>query len=223
MMQTRYAILFSCVALVAACESDDIGTRCEPEGDAPSPTEPVAGEETLVEVVALERDGDCESFQCLSHRGYPPYCTRECKYESDKGKACVSDADCKKPDHCFEGRCGEDDCPQGFVCGRVHEMGRNADSLFCLRRENCGSNIDCEDLGNVSCQKLGCVDQRLLENDPNAAPNLVCVDREELSFCACPGGNESCGDAELICDPVDADAWEAGSVEQRSACLRKEP
>jgi hypothetical protein len=214
----------ACCALLGValgCDDNDVGKLCgldEPLVDA----EPVTDEDPVVEVVGLQRDGVCESFQCLTHAGLPSYCTRECEYdEQTQAGGCEKDSDCDDENHCFEGVCQDDDCPKGFVCAQVQEVGPLAEQLFCVRREcQIGKNVDCEDPGKIQCEHLGCLSAKLL--DPSSLPLLTCEPMSSLDDCSCPGGGSGCGDSELVCDPSDADAWPAGSVEQHGYCQRSE-
>ncbi len=206
-----------------ACEKNDIGRRCEPDlGNLPP--DAVGGEQPVDEIVSVQRNGACESFQCLTHGGYPSYCTRSCTYTSkpEHAKACTEDSDCSKPYHCHDGTCQDDDCPSGFVCSTVQEAGPLKGQLFCVRKEGCDSNFDCEELGEIVCEKLGCLDDTLL--DPNASNHLTCVDKaSELSFCTCPDGEDECDDDALTCVPPGASSpWAAGTVQQRGVCQRKD-
>jgi hypothetical protein len=170
--------------LLAACETDDLGKRCGTE--AAPVVDPVGDEVPVVEVVRLERDGECESFQCLTHRGLPPYCTRSCALDAPtlKQKSCSTDeqcedgefargarghcvggkcvceehGECRAPFHCADGRCVDDDCPAGFWCDAVQPVGPLAGERLCVMREGCQTNANCEEFGVMECRKLGCYD-----------------------------------------------------------------
>ncbi|MEZ4272644.1 MAG: hypothetical protein R3C68_14805, partial [Myxococcota bacterium] len=201
------------VVVFGACKGgNDIGDPC---GTDPTPITdmPIGGETPVVEVVRMERDGACESFKCLRNRGLPPFCTRSCKLPSasDKNKVCeVNAADaarrCNAPTYCLvedgaaEGRCVDDDCPDGFWCRQVQETGPLSGEAYCVRREHCSDNFDCENLGSIECATLGCFDRCL--NDPTCTfSELVCQRQEQLP-CGCENDISSlnCFDEQLICE-----------------------
>ncbi len=168
----------------AACEKHDLGKSCGTEPAAVS--EPIGGEVPVIEIVRIERDGECESFQCLSHRGLPPYCTRPCVLAAPPTpqKSCSVDQDCTGGDfargrtgHCVDGkcvcqaneecdfplscgdgRCRDDDCPSGFTCAAVQEVGPLAGKRFCVLRTGCERNADCEEFGVMACRRQLCFD-----------------------------------------------------------------
>ncbi|MEE8409125.1 MAG: hypothetical protein V3T05_05945 [Myxococcota bacterium] len=209
-------------ALAVACESDDLGQPC---GTTPTAvTNPIVGEVPIIEVVRLERDGECESFQCLTHRGISPYCTRECERTPPENapKRCTADADCTGGDfrsgtqghcvdgrcackedfecskrmHCADGVCSDDDCPKGFWCKEVQEVGPLVGKLYCVFKDGCdGDNIYCEDLGNIVCRSLACFDACLREywvcQEPEKTSVLTeCEELECYAPCMWQGGGE---------------------------------
>lgn len=221
---------------VFACESDDLGQPC---GTTPElASSPVEGEDPDLEVVRVERDGVCESFQCLTHRGLPPYCTRSCSLSGpdeqpqsctgdeqcsggmfasgatgrclDGTCACEDDSDCPTPKQCADGVCRDDDCPKGYWCKEVQEVGPLVGRRFCVFKDGCTTNFFCEDLGNMECKQLGCFGSCRREYwDCEEQTNEKC---EELA-CYVPcirqgGGRVFCTDAAL--------EGEAGDVKDQS-------
>lgn len=222
----RAATSVFCLAFAAglsACDEHDLGRTCEPRPATPLPSDPIPTEQPLVEEVSIERATECESFQCLTHGGYPSYCTRACSYDGAPGAECVTNTECNRPEHCYEGRCQDDDCPAGFECRPVQDVGPLAGRLFCVYKEDCGgSNRECEALGEMECRRLGCFDATL-ESGADSAPHLLtCEDRDALTFCRCPDGGTGCTGEELVCDPGDGVPWPAGSVDVRDVCMRPE-
>lgn len=221
----RATLRTATVTLVAlgsvGCETDDVGKPC---GDIPSsaPADPIGGETPVIEPVRFERAGTCESFVCLTHGGYDPYCTRTCSYEdSKKGADCTADSDCNTPKHCFEGKCQDDDCPSGFQCRAPHATGPLDGSLYCVYIEGCRDVFDCEDAGRVACKDLICLDQCRQDSECEYR-RLVCLPRNETP-CACPDGAAKCEDAELQCQAgTDEEPWPAGTAQQRGVCQLEE-
>jgi len=214
------------VALVCGCTTDDIGKRCEAKPTPVIASEPVGGEHPTNEIVAVQRNGSCESFECLSHRGYPAYCTRACAYDTKTAKGeCTTNADCTRPLHCYLGQCQDDDCPSGFECRPVQTVGPLAGQLFCVQKENCAGNFDCESLGHVDCKKLACFDALWLENKkPDGSGTLTCSTREDVPYCQCPADQQASGVDSCLhprCDPEDANAWDINATEFRDVCVRR--
>ncbi len=213
------------VAGIAGCTKDDIGKTCHPASVPELPPNPVGGENPVIEVVSLERSSECETFQCLTEGGYASFCTRDCTVDMSSGNACTTSADCKAPKHCFEGQCRDDDCPSGFTCQHVQDVGPLANRLFCVYKDHCASNRDCEALGDMKCEKMGCFDSTLLLQppDPNAAHTLTCESRASMTNCQCPDGTQNCTGADLACFNPDATKWPDGSVDVRDVCQRQNP
>ncbi|MEM6732900.1 MAG: hypothetical protein AAF658_15195, partial [Myxococcota bacterium] len=157
------------LALVA-CDDDDIGEPC---GTPPTDifNAPIDGEVPVTEIVRLERDRACETFQCITHSGLSPYCTQTCELDPGMpGDACENYRDCDpvfgdptENKYCVDGTCIDDDCPAGFVCRELQDVGTLAGESYCVRKSGCADNIDCEDLGNVECRPLGCLDRCFLD------------------------------------------------------------
>jgi len=257
-----------CMALLAAgCENNDLGRPC---GTAPTPTpDPVEGETPVVEVVRMERDVDCDSFACLTHRGLHGYCTRTCSLAAPPDKTvscttdagcvggmftsgvqghcvntecrCVKDSECRDPQHCADGVCRDDDCPKGFFCERVQDVGPLAGQLFCVFKAGCQENVDCEALGTVECRHLGCFDACLCEAlPPEQADKLGCANLctegvggtlfhrlhcASLSdACICEEGADlmRCSESGLRC-PADLaqQRWDVGAVQRVGMCTPK--
>jgi hypothetical protein len=206
---------------VPACEKDDLGQPCGTEPT--SIDDPIGGEVPTIEVVRVERDGECESFQCLTHLGLAPYCTRDCELETPavKQKSCTSDADCTggefaagQSGHCIEGkceceedvecesplqcaggRCRDDDCPEGYWCKTVQEVGPLANRRYCTFNNLCSRNADCEAFGVMECRQLGCFDACLRGYLACTTKGGTCADLDCYSPCPrvapgvryCPG------------------------------------
>ncbi len=249
----RFRLAFTTTAAIAAtwgasaCEKSDLGKTC---GTVPTEiSDPIGGEVPTIEVVRMERDGDCESFQCLTHRGLSPYCTQTCEIDTppNKQKTCTLDDDCKggefasgqvghcvagkctceldeecdDPLQCSDGRCRDDDCPEGYWCKTVQDVGPLAGQRFCVFREGCQANGDCEDFSTMSCKKLGCFDACLRGYHSCTVANSACVDLECYAPCPrvapevhyCPGNHiasasvQSCIDAGCFdkCEPLGPD------------------
>jgi hypothetical protein len=223
---TRSTLLSAACALFAlvGCKSHDLGKPCTIKSSGVLPTQPVGGESPLIEVVTVQRATECDSFQCLEDRGYAAYCTRECAVDTTGkvGPTCTTSADCTQPQHCFQGRCLNDDCPGGFECQTVQDVGPLEGKLFCVYKEHCrGSNRECEDLGTMECARLGCFDSTLKSGDSTLAPTLTCERRDKMT-CQCGDGGTSCSGTALTCFGGPSHTqWPAGSVEIRDVCMRQ--
>ncbi len=217
-----------------ACEEDDLGQPC---GTEPTAVEdPIGGEVPVVEVVRVQRDGECDSFQCLSHRGLTPYCTRECELEAPAAepKSCTTDADCtggefgsgqsghciegtceceedaecRSPLHCAGGHCRDDDCPAGYWCKTVQEVGPLTGNRYCVFSDTCTRNADCEAFGVMECRRLGCFDACLRGFSACAAKGGTCADLDCYEPCPlvapgvryCPGPYTVSDDAAQCAD-----------------------
>ncbi|MBI5512057.1 MAG: hypothetical protein HY903_25140 [Deltaproteobacteria bacterium] len=215
-VRTALAVLL----VTSACEKNDLGKPCGTAG-TPVP-DPVGGEVPVVEVVRLERDSTCESFQCLTHRGLPPYCTQSCTLDpAPKAKTCAAataasdcaadpfaggtnpaecidgtcrctaDLQCKDPLHCEDGACVDDDCPAGYWCKRPQEVGPLANQRYCVFKTGCRDNLQCEELGKMECDHLGCFDGCLRDYYTCVKPESTkCDDLECYSGCVRTGGTE---------------------------------
>jgi hypothetical protein len=211
---------------LGACTQDDIGRPCRPRDEPALPTQTVGGESPVLEVVALTRSADCETFQCLTYGGYTPFCTRTCSYAMAEkpGPACTSNGECKSPQHCFEGLCRDDDCPSGFECRTVQDVGPLQGQLFCVYKEGCeANNRACEALGQMECRHLGCLDQTLPTGDTTLPHLLVCEPLTDLQqYCTCSQGDLAhCAEADLSCtSSADSTPFPADSVGVRDVCMR---
>lgn len=210
--------------VVCGCEQAQLGQRCGTSPE-PLPAEPIVAEDPVGEIVRLQRDGTCASFQCLTHRGLEPYCTRECTYpDAPDAPDCARDADCEPPNHCFRGQCRDDTCPGGFACRQIADVPKLNDALFCVMKSGCDDNFDCESLGEMECRDVGCVDRCQLPQNRDGASacsdsRLSCVSLDGLN-CACEEGGTDCSDSELICQPQStADPLPAGAVARRTYCM----
>lgn len=227
-----------CVASAGfACDDEDVGEPC---GDLSTSVgaQPIEDEKPVTEVIRLESDRACETFQCISHSGLSPYCTKSCALDSSVTLgSCANDRDCDPlfgdptgNTICVDGQCIDDDCPEGFVCRPLQTVGTLAGERVCVRKSGCQNNLDCEDLGAFECRQLGCIDSCFLEardedNDPTGTTvcedddvnALVCKPLNELP-CTCIGGATSCEDAALQCGPTDA-LFPEGTVAQQGICF----
>lgn len=225
------------------CQDSDVGRLCGAQ--SPSfPQDPIEGETPTVEVVQLTRDGLCETFQCLTHAGIPPYCTQSCSQSpvADSDASCDQDSDCPQNDaYCSDGVCVSDDCPQAFRCGKVQDVGPLAESFLCLREFGCQTNFDCGALGEIDCVPLGCFDRctqieaQAPTDDGNDAAEtcsfhqLACEATETLP-CSCADTSiiegSFCPDADLECRPEGGLPWQGvgdtPAVRQTSACFAKD-
>lgn len=229
-MHFRGLTLIASIALIAtACNEDrQLGGNCGTQ-TPPLEGEIVEGETAVDEVVRVERDGVCESFQCLTEGGLAPYCSELCSYDSESSNdTCNTDADCRFQDeHCIDHQCKEDDCPEGFICDTVQETGPLASTRYCQRQRGCVTNFDCGDVSNVRCVTIACLDACLLssgDRDDCDSHYLHCQPRTELPFCLCPGEQEpsngvTCDASVLVCDPSEGDPFPAGSVTLRGICV----
>lgn len=209
------------------CEKEKLGTLC---GTDPTEFngEVVVNENPTVEVVRIQRDGACESFQCLHHQGLHGYCTRTCELDPlpSNVKSCALDSDCKEDGFfCVDGKCRDDDCPSGFRCTTVQDVGPLAGKRYCTFITGCNNNTDCEALGDITCQQHGCTDVCNIEGASCDFHQLVCQPADEVP-CVCNGqpigGKPSCTDAELICqNPGAPTPYPQGSVAQKSFCIPK--
>lgn len=182
---------------MAGCENHDLGKPCGTD-PLPIPEEAIDSETPVIEVVRMQRDGACETFQCLAHRGLSPYCTKACEANSD--------------------------CPVGFICEEVQETGPLVGKRYCVFERGCSRNIDCGSLGEIRCAKMGCLDRCALEPAGCTFHQLVCEERSDLSCECLPDalGNprDTCEDADLVCTPTTlGTALPAGSVAQLNVCV----
>ena len=135
-VQRRLILTAGFLVAVNACEEGNLGDPCG--SPAQEIIDPIGGEVPTVEVVRMERDGACESFKCLTHRGLPPYCTDACSLDAPPNAqaSCTQDEECKggsfasgATGHCVEGKCI---CEKDEECKRVEkhlcsEAGGNLD------------------------------------------------------------------------------------------------
>lgn len=226
--------------VITGCDDEDVGEPCgtDPTDVVPMP---IDGEEPVTEIVRLERDRACETFQCITHSGLNPYCTQNCELdESTLGDECQDDRDCDPvfgeangQKYCINGNCVDDDCPNGFACRELQDVGTLADQMFCVRQSGCETNLDCEEVGEIECRQLGCLDSCLLDQEalnvdldtnqstcaPDALNQFTCQPFDSLG-CECQGGATDCEDAALSCTPQGLSApWPENSVIQRGVCF----
>lgn len=198
-MPVSFLALAACLSL-AACQSSDLGKPCSGT-PIDACANPIDGETPVIEVVGVQRDEACQSFQCLSQKGFGPYCTQSC------GTA--------------------QDCPDGFTCQQVQNVGPLANQKFCVFQTGCTHNSDCHNLGNVQCVNLGCVDECLCgscDSSASSCPSgtspihvLKCYGLKTLG-CTCPTLT-SCTDAELTCKPDGVTLLPTSAVAQVNACV----
>ena len=210
------AFALTIALMTIGCKSDDVGKACSPE-TASIGLNPVGGENPTVEVIRMHRDENCLSFKCLEHLGLAPHCTRSCAF-SPSASPCTSDLDCPNQGRCIENLCNEDDCPPGFRCEAPIEAGEFASELFCVRRSDCSSNLDCEGLGTIDCVALGCFDT-CIEDENCDMHQRTCEPLESLN-CSCPDNAADCEDPQRTCDGDVALA--AGEVMTRNVCIVRE-
>ncbi len=214
---TCFAALALAIAmLTAGCESDDVGKYCSPTTGSLG-LNPIGGENPTVEVARIHRDENCLSFQCLEHLGLSPHCTRSCSFSANN-TACTQNSDCPNQGICLQGQCNDDDCPAGFTCEAPIDAGEFAESLVCVRREGCESNLDCEGLGTIDCVELGCYDSCLADENCDMH-QLQCEPLTELN-CTCPDNASSCEDEERTCNG--STNLEAGTLSTRNVCIVRE-
>ena len=225
-LQELIAVGLLAVCVTSACNTEEsLGGSCGT--DAPVLAgEIVEGETAVDEVVRIERDGVCGSFQCLTEGGLAPYCTEECSYDGGSSNvSCTTDNDCSKSDeHCVGEVCRADDCPSGFVCSQVQEAGPLKDKRYCTRQTGCLNNFDCGDVGNVECVVLVCLDACLLAGTSCDTHFLTCQPREQVPFCLCNGETEAdntkfCDIDALACQPPAGDAFPVGAAMLQGTCV----
>lgn len=227
-MHFRGLTLFAGIVLFAASCNDDkqLGGNCGTE-EPPLAGELVEGETAVDEIVRIQRDGVCESFQCLTEGGLAPYCTETCSYESSSNLPCNSDIDCRvSTEHCIDRVCKADNCPDGFLCDNVQENGPLANTRYCVRERGCLTNFDCGDVGNVRCEIVACLDACLLSANSAECDThyLHCQPRTEIPYCLCPGETEptatTCESARITCVPPEGrPAFPSGAVSLRGICV----
>ena len=215
------------LSVLAGCiQKDDVGKVC---GSAlvGIGEDPIVGETPIQEVIRLERDKKCLSFQCLEHRGLPAYCTKECSEDvsAEGSSACITHQDCPAPQYCSAGKCVSDGCGPGYWCQEIQEIGPLAGTSYCVRRENCTRNSDCGALGAVDCIAYGCFDE-CLANPECETHRYTCLPKEELP-CAClentTTATGACSDADYVCQsPTDGGIWPIGSVQQIGICTSRQ-
>lgn len=237
----RRLLLTLALAGALGCNEEDIGEACGQDAPFVAP-EPIDGEVPVSEIVRLERDRACETFQCITHSGLNPYCTRSCELDAsvNTGESCETDQDCDPVfgdpmgnTLCVNNVCIDDDCPEGFACRELQTVGTLAGQNFCVRKIGCENNFDCEDVQNLECRRLGCIDSCFLDQSslivdtaagsvscPASAENvLTCEPFNELP-CQCIGGGETCEDAALVCQPASIPVpYPSGVVQQRGVCF----
>ncbi len=252
-MKTRVAAaLLSCCALIS-CKHDNIGTPCSQSPDAVG-EEIIQGETPVVEVKRLTRDGACSTLLCLAQGGFAPFCTDRCDIHppavclndlgQDKcpGKQCINGACVDNPCYvagipqcpnktCIDGQCVDHNCPDGFRCDQLQEVGPLKDERVCHRVTECRDKFDCGDVASLDCVQLGCYDRCLAEVEPppgqEACPfhQLACSDVAQMTnanICTCSGDLETC--QVLSCNPPwGTEPWPDGSVTREDVCLPKNP
>lgn len=209
----------------AACNTTQpLGNAC---GDNAPPLqgEVVEGENSVNELVRIQRDGVCDSFKCLTEGGIAPYCTDPCSYDKSTNASCTSDVDCKtKSEHCIDNVCKADDCPNGFTCRVAQRAGPLAGQLFCLRQTGCLTNFDCGDVGTLRCMQLLCTDQCNLIGGNCDTHDLTCQPRETVPWCLCNGEAAAsnatfCDQSALVCTPHGSTALPENAAYIKGVCV----
>jgi hypothetical protein len=217
-----YVVSLAVMTVCAACNVDDTGDLCQ-SPNVSFVADPIVGESPVVEVVNLTRDANCLQFSCLTAQGLPSYCTHGCRYDvpAHNAAACVSDSDCKLPQHCHDNVCNDDNCPPGFFCEIPEATGSLGSTPYCMRQTGCSTNPDCGDVAHVSCTTVGCYDSCLNTAQSCTLHRRICAPISTLR-CTCADGSASCADSELTCQPEGAPApFAAGAVAQQGMCLPK--
>lgn len=205
---------------VSGCDTDDVGKLCNAQTGSIG-LSPIDGENPVVEVVRIHRDENCQSFQCLTHLGLAPHCTRTCQLVASE-VPCNTASDCADAATCADGFCQLDACPPGFACEAPFSVGEWANQRMCVRKIDCQSNLECEGLGTIDCISLGCFDQCLANEDCDMH-QLQCEPLSELQ-CVCDNETADCNAADLRCSPESIPGGlPVGSIATRSACLLREP
>jgi hypothetical protein len=118
------------LALLTACETDDVGSACP---EMRTPFEPGATLEGDVaraqspEVVEFDVNFTCYDPVCVITLGHAPYCSRQCTRDSQ--------------------------CPAGFGCQVVMNVGPFEGESFCVWKE-CGAVSDCGDPWVMGCEPV---------------------------------------------------------------------
>jgi hypothetical protein len=141
--------------------------------------------------------------------------------------ACEEDSDCPSAEHCAAGVCRDDDCPAGFWCKEVQEVGPLVGQRFCVFKDNCTSNFFCEELGKMECRELGCFGSCKREYwDCQEQPQEKCEELDCYSPCIRHGGGMYyCTDAALAGNPSDVQdqnrAKDCDSAGCYAACVKQ--
>ena len=229
LLQKRQVWLNSAAAALLAgvlcqCTTDDTGTACTNPNATNISADTVQGENPVVEVIRLDRDPVCETFNCLTHLGIPSYCTRSCTNNSPPASkvTCSTDSDCKWPLHCNKGVCNDDDCPKGFVCKTIQDVGPLKDQDFCVRRTNCGNDLECENIGTLVCEPLACYD--ICAETPTApcALHRYTCNSDKVADCGCVGTSNVCSEnSTLQCPPASSGQQPLFTATRHNVCLPK--
>lgn len=237
-----YQPLQSLIVLLAlhstvACNRDDTGKLCG-SPNVVVPATPVEGEVPVVTVVNITRDANCLTFDCLTQKGLPSYCTKTCSYNTPTTRTCNTDADCTSGSnglgtnyHCatFDGNnfCTTDDCPSGFWCNPVATVGPFAGKLYCQRQTGCFKDVDCNAPGDYSCVPYACFGNCLLNPSTcgSAQNQLICeADQSSRLQCNCNGFTDNpnllkCSANQLSCTPTGENIIPAGDVSPLNVCM----
>lgn len=137
---SRAAYFWLCCLLAAgltACPSNDIGKPC-PQLKLDAPALQTDGHRaTTQEVVAQDPDYPCDQLVCIATLGHDSYCSKPCDHNND--------------------------CPTGFDCRVIQDVGPFAGRKFCAfarcsTADDCGSSDDfccASDQGADPNQELG--------------------------------------------------------------------
>jgi hypothetical protein len=123
-------LLCLALALLTACETNDIGQECT---GMTIPTQNGATSEGDVlraqgsEAVEYNTTFPCSDIVCVATLGTKPYCSKEC----------VADVN----------------CPVAFQCRTVMDYGPFATRSYCVWRE-CKRDQDCGDPWTIACKEV---------------------------------------------------------------------
>jgi hypothetical protein len=106
---------------LAACDKTDDGKDCTPADDTAGSGSDVgnSGGESVTFPATERKDGQCESFSCVSTQVRRNYCSHTCASQRD--------------------------CMDGFVCATLQPVGPLKETQFCLLAKSCRPTVptDC--------------------------------------------------------------------------------
>lgn len=229
-------VLLAAQATVA-CNQDDTGKLCG-EPNVTVPSQPVEGEVPVVGEVNITRDPNCLTFKCLTQGGLPSYCTKTCNINIPSDKVvCVTDNDCQTRPHIFgpgyhctlatdgNNYCVNDNCPAGFWCNPVVNVGPYQGQYFCQRQTGCTADVDCNAPGSYACEPWGCFGSCLYNPTTcGNGPNQLECQSDYAIGCNCNNANDvktllQCTSSALTCTPPGVNTFPTGSVTPLNVCL----